>query len=221
VIEIQELSKRFRTLHGPGKWVLKDVSLTIPPRTNVGLIGRNGAGKSTLLRLIGGVDTPTRGEIRRHCRVSWPLGIGSGLHRMMTGRQSVRFVCRVHGVKEADIPEYEDYVRGFSELEDAFDEPIQTYSTGMNARLKFAMSLAFEFDVYLSDEITAVGDAVFRKKAQQAFRDLVDRAGLIMVAHQDNTLREFCQAGVWLHEGRAHWFDDIEEALKAYHSSLG
>lgn len=221
MIEIQKLSKRFRTLHGPGKWVLKDVSLVVPPRTNVGLIGRNGAGKSTLLRLIGGVDTPTRGEVRRHCRVSWPLGIGGGLHRMMTGRQSVRFVCRIYGVKEADISEYEEYVLDFSELKDAFDEPIQTYSTGMNARLKFAMSLAFEFDVYLSDEITAVGDAVFRKKAQQAFRDLVDRAGLIMVAHQDNTLREFCQAGVWLHEGRAHWFDDIGEALKAYHSSLG
>jgi len=220
VIEVRELSKRYRTLHGPGKWVLRNVSLIIPPRTNVGLIGLNGSGKSTLLRLIGGVDTPTRGEVKRHCRVSWPLGVGGGLHGSMTGRQSVRFVCRVHGVEEADIRSYEEYVRDFSELKEAFDEPIQTYSTGMNARLKFGLSLAFEFDVYLSDEITAVGDAVFRKKAQQAFRDLVDRAGLIMVAHQDNILRQFCQAGVWLHEGHAHWFDDIEDALKAYHASL-
>ena len=219
MIEVCQLSKRYRTLHGPGKWVLQDVSLTIPPRTNVGLIGRNGAGKSTLLRLIGGVDYPTRGEVRRHCRVSWPIGVTGGLHGSMTGRQSVRFVCRVHGVPEQEIPSYEAYVQDFSELTEAFDEPIQTYSTGMSARLRFALSLAFKFDVYLSDEITAVGDAVFRKKAQQIFRELVDRAGLIMVAHQDNILRDFCQAGVWLHEGGALWFDDINDALKAYHAS--
>jgi len=221
MIEVRALSKRYRTLHGPGQWVLRDVSLTFPPRVNVGLIGRNGAGKSTLLRLIAGVDFPTRGEVRRHCRVSWPLGLAGGLHGSMTGRQSVRFVCRVHGVPEAEIRDYEDYVMDFSELASAFDEPIQTYSTGMNARLKFALSLAFDFDVYLTDELTAVGDAVFRKKAQQAFRDLADRAGLIMVAHQDNVLRQFCQAGVWLHQGQAIWFDDIDDALKAYHESIG
>ncbi len=219
MIEIEALSKRYRTLHGPGRWVLRDVSMTIPAHVNLGLIGRNGAGKSTLLRLIAGVDHPTWGEIRRHCRVSWPLGLTGGLHGRMTGRQSVRFVCRIHGVPEADIRDIEDYVLGFSELGESFDEPIQTYSTGMNARLKFALSLAFDFDVYLTDELTAVGDAVFRRKAQQAFRDLVDRAGLIMVAHQDNVLRQFCQAGVWLHEGRAYWFDDIDDALKAYHES--
>lgn len=221
MIEVDRLYKRYQTLHGPGKWVLLDVSLTIPPRTNVGLIGRNGAGKSTLLRLIGGVDYPTRGEVRRRCRVSWPLGLTGGLHGSMTGRQSVRFVCRVHGVPECEIRSHEEYVQDFSELTDAFDEPIQTYSTGMNARLKFALSLSFDFDIYLTDELTAVGDVVFRKKAQQAFRDLVDHAGLIMVAHQDNVLREFCQAGVWLHDGKAQWFDDINDALKSYHASIG
>jgi len=221
MIEIDNLSKRFRTLHGPSRWVLRDVSLTFPARVNVGLIGRNGAGKSTLLRLIAGVDTPTRGVVRRHCRVSWPLGLTGGLHGSMTGRQSVRFVCRVHGAPEHEIAAYEASVQDFSELTEAFDEPISTYSTGMNARLKFALSLAFDFDVYLTDELTAVGDAVFRKKAQQAFNDLIDRAGLIMVAHQDNVLRQFCQAGVLLLEGQAHWFDDIDQALQAYHKSIG
>lgn len=220
MIEIRDLSKRYRTLHGPGDWVLRDVSLKIPPRVNVGLIGRNGAGKSTLLRLIAGVDTPTRGEVRRHCRVSWPLGLTGGLHGSMTGRQSVRFVCRVHGVPEDNIRSYEDYVQEFSELAGAFDEPIETYSTGMNARLKFAMSLAFKFDVYLADELTAVGDVVFRRKAQQAFRDLVDKAGLIMVSHQDNVLLEFCQAGVLIDHGQAIWFDAIQDALNAYHESV-
>lgn len=217
MIEVINLSKRFRTLHGPGKWVLKNVSFTVPSKTNVGLIGRNGTGKSTLLRLIAGVDQPNRGEVRRHCRVSWPLGLTGGLHGSMTGRQSVRFVCRVHGIAEDALCRYEEQVLDFSELAEAFDEPISSYSTGMNARLKFALSLAFDFDVYLSDELTAVGDAVFRQKARKAFKELVDRAGLIMVAHQDNVLREFCQAGVWLDEGQAYWFDDINDALKAYH----
>ncbi len=220
MIEIQHLSKRYRTLHGPGKWVLRDVHITIPRRTNVGLIGRNGAGKSTLLRLIAGVDMPTRGQVRRHCRVSWPLGLAGGLHGTMTGRQSVRFVCRIHGVPESEIPRYEDYVLEFSELGVSFDEPISSYSTGMNARLKFALSLGFEFDVYLSDELTAVGDAIFRRKAQQAFRDLVDRSGLIMVAHQENLLREFCQAGIYIENGRATWYDDIEDALAAYREQI-
>lgn len=221
MIEIRGLAKRYRTLHGPGPWVLRDVSLTFPAHANVGLIGRNGAGKSTLLRLIAGIDRPTRGEVRRNCRVSWPLGLAGGLHGQMTGRQNVRFVCRVHGVPEQEISDYESSVEDFAELGDAFDEPISTYSTGMGARLRFALSLVFEFDVYLSDELTAVGDAVFRTKAQKAFRALADRAGLIMVAHQDNVLRQFCHSGVWLEDGRAYWFDDIEEALKAYHQSIG
>lgn len=216
MIDIQHLSKRYRTLHGPGRWVLRDINIRIPRHLNVGLIGRNGAGKSTLLRLIAGVDIPTKGSIRRYCRVSWPLGLTGGLHGTMTGRQSVRFVCRVHGVPEVEIREYEAQVADFAELGESFDESIDTYSTGMSARLKFALSLAFEFDVYLSDELTAVGDAVFRRKAQKAFRDLAEKAGLIIVAHQDNVLRDFCQAGVLIHDSHAYWFDDIEDALTAY-----
>lgn len=107
-------------------------------------------------------------------------------------------------------------MQAFAELGDAFDWPIHTYSTGMGARLKFALSLVFDFDVYLTDELTAVGDAVFQTKSRQAFKDLVGRAGLIMVAHQENTLKEYCQAGLLLHEGRAHWFERIDDALKAY-----
>ncbi len=216
MICINDISKRYRTLHGPGGWVLEHVTLNIPTNANVGLIGRNGAGKSTLLRLIGGVDHPNRGEITRDCSVSWPLGFAGGLHGTMTGRQSVRFVCRVHGVEEQAIPEKEHFVEEFTELGKYFDEHVHTYSTGMNARLKFAMSLAFDFDVYLSDELTAVGDAVFRKKAQKAFRDLAGRAGLIMVAHQEGVLREFCTSGIWLHERKAYWFDNINDALMAY-----
>jgi capsular polysaccharide transport system ATP-binding protein len=219
MISVQDIHKRYRTPHGPGKWVLQGVSFDIPPRLNVGLIGANGAGKSTLLRIIAGVDKPTRGKVIRDCSISWPMGFGGGLQSSLTGRQNAKFVCRIHG-HEAHIPERLAFVREFSELGDAFDEPIKTYSSGMRSRLQFALSLAFDFDVYISDEVTAAGDAAFRKKAADAFRQLANRASLIMVSHGEGTLRQFCQAGIWIHAGKAHWFDQLDDALKAYKDSL-
>lgn len=218
MILVEDVHKRYRTDHGPGQWVLQGVSLSIPANINVGLVGRNGAGKSTLLRLIGGVDQPTRGKVERRCRVSWPMGFGGGLQGSLTGRQNAKFVCRIHG-HERDIPERLAYVEAFAEIGDAFDEPIKNYSSGMRSRLQFALSLAFDFDVYISDEVTAAGDAAFRQKALQAFKGLADRAGLIMVSHGEAILRQFCTAGIWLDGGRAHWFDDIDDALKAYKDS--
>jgi capsular polysaccharide transport system ATP-binding protein len=219
MIIVDDVHKRYRTEHGPGKWVLSGVSFTIPPKVNVGLVGRNGAGKSTLLRLIGGTDTPNRGRIERACRVSWPMGFGGGLQGSLTGRQNAKFVCRILG-REDEMAERLAFMQDFAEIGDSFDEPVKTYSSGMKSRLQFAMSLAFDFDVYISDEVTSTGDAAFRGKANKAFKNLADRASLIMVSHSDSTLLEFCSAGIWLHEGRAHWFDDIADALKHYKESI-
>ena len=219
MIIVDDVHKRYRTDHGPGKWVLKGVNFTIPPKVNVGLVGRNGAGKSTLLRLIGGTDTPSRGRVERQCRVSWPMGFGGGLQGSLTGRQNAKFVCRILG-HEDEMAERLAYMQDFAEIGGSFDEPVKTYSSGMKSRLQFAMSLAFDFDVYISDEVTSTGDAAFRAKANKAFKNLADRASLIMVSHSDSTLREFCSAGIWLHEGRAHWFDDIGDALKQYKESI-
>ena len=218
MIHIEDVHKRYKTDHGMGRWVLQGISLTIPARTNVGLIGVNGAGKSTLLRIIGGMDFPNKGRVVRQCRVSWPMGQG-GLEGTLTGRQNAKFVCRVHG-RQDDLADRLAFVQDFSELGEAFDEPIKTYSSGMRARLQFALSLAFDFDVYISDEVTAAGDAAFRKKTAAAFRDMADRAGLIMVAHDEGTLKQFCQAGIWINEGKAHWFDRIDDALQAYRETI-
>jgi capsular polysaccharide transport system ATP-binding protein len=218
MIVVENIHKRYKTGHGVGSWVLQGISLTIPPHLNVGLVGINGAGKSTLLRIIGGVDHPNKGRVERRCRVSWPMGQG-GLEGSLTGRQNAKFVCRVHG-HQADLADRLAFVRDFSELGVAFDEPVSTYSSGMRSRLQFGLSLAFDFDVYISDEVTAAGDASFRKKTAAAFKDMADRAGLIMVAHDEGTLRQFCQAGIWITEGKAHWFDQIEDALKAYKDSF-
>ncbi|MCP5398802.1 MAG: ABC transporter ATP-binding protein [Sphingomonas sp.] len=219
MIVVNDLYKRYRTDHGPGRWILEGVSFSIPTGVSVGLVGKNGAGKSTLLGIIGGVDRPTRGSVDRQCKVSWPMGFGGGLQGSLTGRQNSKFVCRIYG-RERDMHAILNYVQEFAEIGEAFDEPVKTYSSGMKARLQFALSLAFDFDVYISDEITSVGDVAFRKKASAAFSDLLGRASIIMVSHGEGTLREFCDAGIWLHEGKAFWFDKIDDALAAYKDSL-
>lgn len=219
MIIVDDIHKRYRTNHGPSKWVLQGVSFTIPPKLNVGLIGANGAGKSTLLRIIGGVDQPNKGRVERHCRVSWPMGFGGGLQSSLTGRQNAKFVCRIHG-HEDDIPDRLAYIQDFAQIGDAFDNPIRTYSSGMRGRLQFALSLAFDFDVYISDEVTATGDIAFKNKAATAFKKLADHASLIMVSHGEGTLRQFCSAGILIRDGKAHWFDQIDDALKAYKDGI-
>lgn len=218
MIEVIDVHKRYYTDHGMGPWVLKGVNLTIPTGCSVGLVGGNGAGKSTLLRIIGGVDYPSKGEVRRHTKVSWPMGFGGGLQGSMTGRQNAKFVARIHGMGH-DLPRILQQVQEFAEIGTAFDRPIKTYSTGMKSRLQFALSLAFDFDVYISDEVTAAGDRAFQAKATKAFKDMVGKASIIMVSHAEKTLKDFCEAGIWLHQGEAHWFDQIDDALRAYKDS--
>lgn len=218
MIMIDNVYKRYMTEHGVGRWVLQGINLTIPRNKNIGLIGVNGAGKSTLLRIIGGVDYPTKGRVERHCRVSWPMGNG-GLEGTLTGRQNAKFVCRVHGHHE-DLQDRLAFIQDFAELGRAFDEPVCTYSSGMRSRLQFALSLAFDFDVYISDEVTSAGDAAFRKKTATAFKKMANRATLIMVAHSESTLKQFCQAGIWISDGKAYWFDDITDAFESYNASI-
>lgn len=215
MIYINDVYKRYKTEHGPGPWVLNGISLTIPPKVNVGLIGANGAGKSTLLRLIGGIDYATKGSVKRQTRVSWPMGLGSGLQPSLTGRQNAKFICRIYG-QELNIDDLIAYIQDFAEIGVAFDEPIKTYSSGMKSRLQFAISLAIDFDVYISDEVTSVGDAAFRKKADNAFKDLAGRSSLIIAAHGEETLKKFCKSGILLQDGKANWFDDINDALREY-----
>lgn len=218
MIEIKHVYKRYHNHHG-SDWVLRDINVCIPKGISVGLLGRNGAGKSTLLKLIGGMDYPDRGEIIRRCRVSWPIGLRGGFQGNMTGRQNVKFVARIHG-GEQSIEDVIRFVEDFAEIGEAFDEPVKTYSSGMRSRLGFGLSLAFDFDVYLSDEATAVGDKAFKDKAKKAFRDKVGQASLIMVSHSEGILQDLCQAGIVLDKGRAYWFDAVDDAIKAYHDSI-
>lgn len=218
MILIEDIHKRYMTEHGAGRWILRGITMTIPSKRSVALIGQNGAGKSTLLRIIGGIDFATKGRVERRCRVSWPMG-GGGLEGTLTGRQNAKFVCRVHGHQD-ELKDRLAFIHDFAELGDAFDEPVETYSSGMRSRLQFALSLAFDFEVFISDEVTAAGDVKFRKKAADAFKGMVDRASIIMVSHDEGTLRQFCQSGILINDGLAYWFDDLDEALKAYKSKI-
>ena len=218
MIEVKNMSKRY---HGPfgSTWVLKDVNFTIPHGVSVGVVGKNGAGKSTLLKLLSGMDMPDKGSISRDCSVSWPIGLSGGFQRSMTGRQNVKFVARIHGGEER-IEQIIAFVQEFAELGKAFDQPIRTYSSGMRSRLGFGLSLAFDFDVYLSDEATAVGDKSFRAKATEAFRSRIGQASIVMVSHSEGILKDLCQAGLWIHKGKAIWYDELEHAIADYHKSI-
>jgi capsular polysaccharide transport system ATP-binding protein len=208
---------KFYRYSGGVKSILRNFTMDLPPDRNIGVIGRNGAGKSTLLRMISGALPPERGHITRRGRISWPMGFSGGLHPALTGRQNARFVARIYGMATDDMV---DYVADFSELGGFLDMPLNTYSSGMKARLSFGISLAAKFDCYLIDEITEVGDTVFREKCRRAFKEQMASSQLIVVSHAEGTLRSLCNAGLVLIDGQAQYFSDLEQALAAYRESL-
>jgi len=168
MFEVRNITKSYYTPRGR-RYVFRDISFSIPPDRNIGLIGKNGSGKSTLMRLLGGADTPDRGKIVTNKSVSWPVGLTGGFQGSMSGKDNVKFVCRVYGAVGPRMSEVLQYVRDFSDLGKWFDEPVRSYSSGMRSRLAFGLSMAFDFDYYLIDEVMSVGDSHFKKKSNQVF----------------------------------------------------
>ena len=213
MIILDNVSKYYPTKFGRN-YVLRDVSIVLPRDRNIGILGANGAGKSTLLRLLGGMDMPSQGKVIRQCRVSWPLALSGGFQGSMTGRENTRFVCRIHGVR--DTREIEEWVKEFSEIGQHFELPIKGYSSGMRSKFSFAVSMAFDFDVYLTDEITSVGDARFKQKCIDVFKQKRQTASLIMVSHDIKNLRQQCDMGGVLRNGALEMFDNIDDAIHLY-----
>ena len=179
----------------------------------MGILGRNGTGKSTLIRIISGQDVPDRGRIFRGMKVSWPLAFSSGFQGSLTGLDNMRFIARIYG---ADHEQIRDFVEDFAELGRYFKEPVKNYSSGMQARLAFALSLAIEFDCYLIDEVTAVGDARFHQKCHlELFERRKDRA-FIMVSHDPNFIQSHCDRACVLEQGRLIEFPDVAGAQDHY-----
>jgi capsular polysaccharide transport system ATP-binding protein len=212
MITCEHINKSYPMGHGR-KLVLKNLSLQISRGERIGLLGRNGAGKTTLIKLIGGVEMPTSGRVRRHMSVSWPLGFGGGFQGSLTGYDNARFIARIYG---HEYPEIRDFVEDFTELGVQLKMPVKTYSSGMRARLAFALSLAIEFDCYLIDEIIMVGDANFQKKCHHELFDKRGDRALILASHSSDMIREYCDRAVVLHQGEASIYTDVNQALDVY-----
>lgn len=195
------------------KNVLRGLDFAIAKGERIGVLGRNGAGKTTLIKLIGGVEMPTSGTIRRDMTVSWPLGFGGGFQGSLTGYDNARFIARIYGQDYAMI---RGFVEDFTELDRQLKMPVKTYSSGMKARLAFALSIAIEFDCYLIDEVILVGDQNFHRKCRyELFEKRGDRA-LILASHSAETIREFCDRAMVLADGTGSMYGDLEEALGIY-----
>ena len=212
MIALVNLSKTFR-LNGKSKTVANRINAIFPTGSSVALLGRNGAGKSTLLQMIAGNILPSSGEILSTGSISWPVGFAGSFHKDLTGEQNVRFIARVYGI---DTEAMCDFVNDFAELGAHFHLPFRTYSSGMRARLAFGMSMALKFDTYLIDEVTAVGDAQFRRKSTRLLRARLVDASAVVVSHSMSTLQSYCTSGAVLERGQLTYYPDLDEAITVH-----
>ena len=213
MITLQNLTKYYPSELG-NQYIFRDINFRIPDGHNIAIFGSNGAGKSTLFRILAGSEYPNKGRVVTNKAISWPVALATGIHPQMTGRENTRFIGRVNGVD--DLNEYEEKVKSFAELGIKYDLPVKSYSSGMRSRLAFGCCIAIDFEVYLIDEATSVGDQKFRKKAKQALLDKSKVANVIMVSHDMDELREFCDSAIILHQGELTFYPDIEEAFDIY-----
>jgi capsular polysaccharide transport system ATP-binding protein len=213
MIALDGVSKTYRTRSGGRQVVLDTVSAEFAEGHNFGVLGGNGAGKSTLIRLLAGTEMPDRGCVRRDRRVSFPLGYGGTFHGALSGRENVAFIARIYG---ADRRQTIDYVGDFAELGAYFDMPVDAYSAGMRARLAFGACLAIDFDIYLIDEVTEVGDEAFRRKCAFAFHERMRFSDIILVTHNSRTIRQYCDRGAILADGRLQLYDNVGDAFDDY-----
>ncbi|EGQ9284251.1 ABC transporter ATP-binding protein [Vibrio parahaemolyticus] len=213
MITLENVTKSFQTRLGT-KYVLKDVNFTFPKGRDIAVMGGNGAGKTTLLRLLARADYPSKGRIITDIATSWPLGLGGGFQGSMTGRENTKFVCQIYGVD--DVEERIAFVKEFSAIGDNFELPIKSYSSGMKSKFTFALSMAFDFDLYLIDEVLAVGDQAFQKKCREVLDKKREKANIILVAHSVQKMKEHCDYGVVVQDRGLVGYDDLNEALEIY-----
>jgi capsular polysaccharide transport system ATP-binding protein len=216
VIQFDHLTKVF-TLNGKRKVVADDINLTFPTGRSVGLLGRNGAGKSSLLQMIAGTLLPTSGRVVSTGQISWPVGFAGSFHPELSGAENVRFVGRIYGV---DTDELIDFVEDFASLDQHFRLPLRSYSSGMRSRLAFGVSMGIRFDTYLVDEITAVGDAAFRERSDQVFKERMKTAGAVVVSHSMQQIRDLCDATAVLHNGKLAYYDEVEAGIKVHNANM-
>jgi len=217
MIRVRDLRKVYRTRHGE-KLVLDGISFDLERGERLGVLGRNGAGKSTMIRVVSGAERPTSGMVEREMSVSWPLAFGGAFHHMLTGIDNVRFISRLYA---QDFDRNIAFVEQFAELGAYLREPVWTYSSGMRARLAFAISMITEFDCFLIDEIASVGDQRFHDRCNyELFEKRADRA-MIIISHDAAYIRDHCNRFAVLHDGKMILYDDFEHAYADFKELIG
>jgi len=218
MICVEKLAKSYRTNNGVHR-VFQDLDLEIPTGAGIAFLGRNGSGKTTLINIIAGAEPADAGRLYTDASISWPVGLSGGFQPSMSAKDNVKFVARLYADKE-EIAQIVDSVRDFADIGEYFEMPIRTLSSGMRSRVSFGLSMAFDFDYYLIDEVTAVGDPNFRKKCETALTQKKEKgAGFIVVSHQMDIVRKFCNMALVLTPEKAWLYQDIEEAIKVYQAN--
>jgi len=210
--------KNSRMLRGRQKVeALKGVSMVVSPGESVGIMGLNGSGKSTLLRLISGGEEPTTGRILVKSRPTL-MGVAPALQRDLTGEQNIYLGCLALGMSPAEAREQIGIIAEWTELGEAIHRPMGTYSSGMGARLNFAISTSVNPEILLVDEALSTGDAAFGAKAEQRIGEVIDKAGnLLLVSHDIRTIEKLCDRAVWIHKGEVIEDGPMEEISPLYH----
>ncbi|WP_332695118.1 ABC transporter ATP-binding protein [Halalkalibacter lacteus] len=203
-----------------GHWSLKDVSFDICKGDSVAILGDNGSGKSTLLKIILGVTAPTTGSIFVEGKIGGLIELGAGFHKELTGRENIYMNGVVLGLKEKEIDQLIDKIIEFAELEDHIDKPIKQYSSGMKVRLGFSIAIHVDADIILLDEVLAVGDKRFRKKALTAIKSYLKDKTIIFVSHSTHQVRQLCEKAVVLEKGRIAYIGDTESAIEYYENDV-
>lgn len=203
------------------KHAINDVSLTIHRGEAVALFGRNGAGKSTILKMITGVAFPTTGRIRVNGRVSALLELGAGFDSELTGRENIYFRGEVQGIKTEEIKRIEGDIIKFADLGSYIDQPIRTYSSGMKARLGFAINANIRPDILIVDEALSVGDQRFRAKCRAKVNEIMESGvTFLFVTHSVSEAKLFCKRGIVLRHGRVVFDGDVNEAAAYYEDMI-
>jgi lipopolysaccharide transport system ATP-binding protein len=200
---------------------LRDVSFSVEPGRMAGLIGQNGAGKSTLLRLIGGVGRPDEGTVKATGRLGALLDLTTEFHADLTGRENVYVSGIIAGLTRAEVARRFDEIVAFSEIEAFIDNPIRTYSTGMQMRLAFAVAAHSDPDIMLIDEVLAVGDIAFQRKCLDRIQQIkANGCAIILVSHEPTMVADLCDDVVWLRGGRVQAHGPAEEIVEQYVSAM-
>jgi len=213
MLEFVNVSKSFWT--GQRRKVILDrATFRVELGNSLGILAANGTGKTTLINMMAGLEKPDEGEIRKSCRISFPLGFMGGVVPKHTATENARFIARLYGLD----PDYvEAFCRWLTGIGEYFDMPVGTYSQGMKSRFTFALLLALEFDIYLIDEgMPSTTDVEFNRKAGDILRERLKSATVIVVSHQAATLEKFCRSAAVLRDGKLHMFDTLEEAKQLY-----